>query len=529
MRRKLLCIVLMAVFFMSGCNSASTEGNFVVSGGSQQTESESQETLTLSMQMPKTLHPLYNKDETVDRILKLIYLPLIDIDGSGKAQPSIAQSWTFSEDGQSVTIQLYEDIYWQDGTKITADDVIYSLGLLRYAEDDTVYGKVKNYVASYRKNSETSVTVSFYHVFSGNLYALAFPVVSEAYDTSAQNAQMQPMGSGPYSFLSYQTANTLELSANAGCHTGVPAIDRITVKILNGEETVQNAFEQELIDVLVSDAIDTGRYEENNNCKGYSYPTMYYDFIGFNFQNNLFLDRSMREAIACLVPMESIMQSAYLGYADAAVSPICPSSWLYEENVQTYTYDMEYAKELLEEDGWQDTDNDGTLERVTNELTEYLSVSILCNEENDVRKQIAVKLADELKAAGFRATVESVDYATYAQRLQDGNFDLFVGGWEMAYVSDLRNLFGTDGTWNYIRYSDEQMDALLAAAYTAVEENQMLLAFSQLQQKLAEELPYISIAYRREAVFCSNQIGGVVSPTAFNVFDTIDQWTWNQS
>ena len=106
--------------------------------------------------------------------------------------------------------------------------------------------------------------------------------------------------------------------------------------------------------------------------------------------------------------------------------------------------------------------------------------------------------------------------------LEDENFEVLETDIDNLDITNIQNV-------EEILSLNKPDYVIHCAAYTAVEENQMLLAFSQLQQNLAEELPYISIAYRREAVFCSNQIGGVVSPTAFNVFDTIDQWTWNQS
>ena len=88
--------------------------------------------------------------------------------------------------------------------------------------------------------------------------------------------------------------------------------------------------------------------------------------------------------------------------------------------------------------------------------------------------------------------------------------------------------FGTGGSLNYIGYSDADMDTLLTAARTAVGEGQTLLAYSSLQKKLAEELPYISIAYRNQAVFASKNIGGEVHPVESNVFRGIEAWTYQK-
>ena len=103
--------------------------------------------LTLSMRIPETLNPLLNREETVDRILKLLFLPLLDFDESGKACPAVAQNWEFSADGRSLSMNLNSNIRWQDGTALTADDVVYSVNTLRNAPEDAVYKQVMNYVS----------------------------------------------------------------------------------------------------------------------------------------------------------------------------------------------------------------------------------------------------------------------------------------------------------------------------------------------------------------------------------------------
>ena len=83
--------------------------------GGETTDIDNENMLTLSMRIPETLNPLLNREETVDRILKLIYLPLLDFDETGKAMPAVAESWNMGEDGKTVSVQLKKDIMWQNG------------------------------------------------------------------------------------------------------------------------------------------------------------------------------------------------------------------------------------------------------------------------------------------------------------------------------------------------------------------------------------------------------------------------------
>ena len=156
---------------------------------------------------------------------------------------------------------------------------------------------------------------------------------------------------------------------------------------------------------------------------------------------------------------------------------------------------------------------------------ENVKLFFLCNPHNPVGR---VWTKEELTAIGFEVTLDKVDFETYQQSLESGQFDLVVGGWKCSEVTDLTPFFGTGGSLNYIGYSDADMDTLLTAARTAVGEGQTLLAYSSLQKKLAEELPYISIAYRNQAVFASKNIGGEVHPVESNVFRGIEAWTYQK-
>ena len=187
------------------------------------------------------------------------------------------------------------------------------------------------------------------------------------------------------------------------------------------------------------------------------------------------------------------------------------------------------ASTFLKNSGWGDLDGNGKLEKKSADgQTKQLKATILVNSENTARRQIAAKLKEELTAIGFDITIDQQNFAAYQQKFMDGQYDMIVGGWNCSEVTDLTPFFGTAGSLNYIGYTNEEVDQLLAAARTAIGEGPTLLAYSSLQKKLAEELPYISIAYRNEAVFTSKHVSGTIEPTEFNVFRGIEKWTYQK-
>ena len=533
MKKRILFLLLTLCLGLSACGQGGVQQDDFTATGGEGTEMEKEDMLTLSMRVPETMNPLLNREETVDRILKLIYLPLLEFDETGKAYPAVAESWEMGADGKTVTMQLNRNIMWQNGGKLTAEDVVYSFRTIQNAPEGSVYKKALNYVADCTKTGDYTVIFTFHENFSDNLSALRFPVISAGYydgnNDPAANVNQTPMGNGIYGMYSYKKAAELILTASETYHGEKPLISDIRVKITAGEDTDINAFERGMTDVLVTDAMEAGRYADEGISGMYQFTSNAFDFIGFNFHRELFQDKALRQAVAYALPKESLMDSVYLNYGVMTNTPINPKSWLYEENVALYDHNPSMASTFLKNSGWLDEDGNGKLEKkMENGQTKQLKATILVNSENTGRRQIAAKLKEELTAIGFDITIDQQPFASYQQKFIDGEYDMIIGGWDCSEVTDLNQFFGTAGSLNYTGYTNEEVDRLLAAARNAIGDGPTLLAYSSLQKKLAEELPYISIAYRNQAVFVSKNVGGEISPTEFNVFHGIEKWTYEK-
>lgn len=540
-QKMLICFALL--FALAGCTrQIQTETTAQQHNQSAQTATQNQPqqtpqvpvqeggTLYLCMRSALTLNPILNEDDSVDAILKLIYMPLIKLDQNHKPTPSIAQSWSFDETGTVLSMNLRSDITWQNGTNLTADDVIFSLQALDRAGENVVYKDCMKYISNYRKTGTYSVEITFHQNFSGNLYALQMPIVSRQYYGSENLEQspndMIPMGNGYFAFEKYVPAKEMVLNKCNSSFGTMAHIDKIVVTISTDEDTDLYSFEQGLTDLLVVSSSDMGKSDNENSTKYYEYTTNYFDFVGFNFTKSLFQDSNVRKAIASSLPKESILENVYLSRGSVTESFVNPQYWFYEANVTKYDFDIEQAQTYLEASNWKDTNEDGILDRTTNELTETFQISILYNTENEIRKQIAIRLADELRGIGAEVFLDGQPYEIYVQKLQSGNFDLFVGGWQFSVVPDYSFILHSSqvGQANYMRYQNAEIDALLDAAYSSVNEADIKTAYSNLQKKAAEELPFISVAFRNSVLLSSDRVYGEVKPLESNIYDTINQW-----
>ncbi len=482
-------------------------------------------TLTIFMPRTKNLNPLHTDSLEQDQIFRMICLPLVALDYSDKPSPAIASSWELDRSGLFATVTIDPTATWETGAKVTADDVVFSFQNIVSAPQTSLYKNTLSYINTITKTSDSTLAVTFHKVFSGNITSLNFPIICKAqYDSAPNKDFVVPMATGPYRIESYQDTSQMILVPNAYYNDDVPEIAEIKVEILAGEHTEYHAYNQGILDLLVPENKFLGEMINSNQGIIYDYMSRDLDFVGYNFSTSIFANKAMRQVVAYVLPREKIISNVYLGYADLTYTPVHPKSWLYEENVVPYNYDTNVAKTLLKNDGWTDENEDGILEKYSGGFETKLEITILVNEESTTRSQIADILQQELSLLGFSVTIDKVPFAEYEAKFKSQNYDLVVGSWNMSKMLNLSQIFHSAGDLNYIGYVDITSDILLENAYNAVGEGNTLLAYSRLQQHIAEELPYLTVAYKNQKMYMTKNVRGTIEPTVENPFASITQW-----
>ena len=516
--------VLLAALLLAGCANRdnSPEPNTDPTLPVENTWQEGG-TLRLSMNVTRTLNPLLNRDVTVDRVLSLVFEPLAQRDETGKVVPHIAKSWDYDATGTVLTLRLDTSKTWHDGTAITAADVVYSLDTLAAGPADSVYRPCLDKMAGYARVDDSTVTITFQERTGGNLHALVFPVISAAYygggNAVGSAKDLAPMGNGPFAVASFRQGKELILEGRQNSFTARPHVDAVQVILVKDTAAAQCAFEQGITDVFLTDQV-----WEQAGVQAVPVATGQYEALGFSFRSATLLDSRIRQAVAYAIPREEIAAGAYLGELELCEGPLPLSSWLAQNQTRVYVYDAEKARELLAEAGWTDVNGDGYREKTINAFFDRLSLTLLVNEENTQRLRAAVSIRAALEVVGIQVEIVSVPYDTYVQRLQKGQFDLFLGGFSLSEAPDYRALFRSDGKWNYMGYQSPLTDTLLDRAYEAVGSEAQLTAYGELQNQLVQELPVLSLGYLNEALLVSDHVGGTVAPLAGDIFSGIENW-----
>ncbi|MDR2898859.1 MAG: peptide ABC transporter substrate-binding protein, partial [Clostridiales bacterium] len=439
--------------------------------------------LTLAMRPPKTLNPLVNEDITVDAVLKLMFEPLFTLGEDGSSVPYLASGFGFNPEGDTATIFLNDNIFFSDGIQLTAADVVFSFETIKEYEETSLYGGMVSQISHMQVVDNSTLTVVFDRPQGGMLFSLCFPVIPRHYYTERTDVgsitDYEPVGSGPYILSHIKPVSEMELSVNEFYHGEAAHINNVNVIVTDSHETDMQAFDQGLIDAVDSDMLSFGFYSGANDIETIPYNTNEYNFLGFNFDNILFEDNRLREAIASCLDRERIKESVYLDHALLADSPVNPESFMAAEDPVRYPYDLNHASDLLFQAGYRDNDLDGKLDREIGGVALNLTFRLLVNQENPQKLKIASDLKENMEALGLYLTVDSCNYETYVQKLEQGEFDMFLGTANFGNKPDFRFLFHSESIaygQNYFNYQSDELNGYIAEAEAAANETEYLYA-----------------------------------------------------
>ncbi|MBU3803416.1 MAG: peptide ABC transporter substrate-binding protein [Candidatus Cellulosilyticum pullistercoris] len=529
---KKLMLIGLLLMSVSGCSllhkDISNEQNNLSEEGSdlkqETTTQNSASQMVIAMNTPKTLNPLYNTQANVEQALYLIFSPLVNIKEDGSISANLAKSWVTNEDNTAVTITLKEGLTWHDGMPLTSDDVIFTLGKIQTIADSPYKQAVEN-LQTVEKIDSTTFKIVYKQSFSSVLQTLFFPVIPEhIYNVeNSDSMSITPIGSGPYKYESTTPLEAIHLVANANYFNGKPNIEKIQINLIPDEASSLHSFKQGLIDVIYTSETEWGKYANNNSNPSVEMVSPIYEFMGLNFNKPLFQNEMVRNALVYALNREDIVRLYYLGHAVITDTPISPTSYLYDKNLEIKAYDKEKARLLLTQEGYQ-LDNDTGL--MTKNGIPF-SFTLMVNKENSDRVKVAKEMQRMYAEIGIDMQIDIVDKDVYLSRLVAKQYDAFLGGWQLSYALDLSFAFHSASVLNgenYISYRDNKMDELLQQAFLATSDT-IYEAYSELQQYFASSNPYISLYFKKSVLMTQNTIGGNIEPTPLNVFANVEEWT----
>lgn len=446
------------------------------------------------------LHPILANSNTNLQLLKLCYDGLIRVNGEFMPEGVIA---TFLQNGDTIAFTIKDNAKFWDGSKITADDVDYSF---KVAQNTTSsYSSRFIYVKSF-SGKGSAFTVIMKNAAARNVNLFDIPIIKKNSDNNGKT----PIGSGRY--ILANEAGKYSLKANSAWVLGGQfGISNITITDIADTNTLFHTFNSGSVQAVFSDLNSSGaKYLGDIEVKEYT--TNVITFLGVNSGKDFLNDNKVRKAISTAINRQKLVSEALLSHAVATWHPFNPI-WkpISSVDLPKDKYSKEEAISVLESIGFV-KDNSGFRARDKKQLT----ISILVNNENSFKLDVANRIATELAAINVNASVNAVNYAQYNNLLNVKSFDLYVGEVKIPDNMDLTVLFGADankGGYNSEAFKKAFGDYDTGAAGIDV----VITAFE-------EDMPFIPLYYKNAGLAISRKVTGNILPVQNDLFGGIESW-----
>jgi peptide/nickel transport system substrate-binding protein len=421
----------------------------------------------------------------------------------------------FSADGLSAEIKLREGIKFHDGTPFNAEAVKYTIGLIKDPKFGSARASIASSISEVEVLSEYRLRLRLSYV-DGVLTAKLAHTNAAIVSPTAQKKQdlmVQPVGTGPYKFVSSVSGSNVVLTRNDDYHGKKPQIKDVTMTIISEESTSLARMETGEADFLVDLTVPSvGRAKAMRNVVvGTSESArMYYFGVRPNsWVNPLMANRDFRIALAKAIDIQGFVDFIVSGYGIAARSVMGPQIYGYDANAKAgYAFDPQGAKKILTDNGWQ------------NERILFLVPT------TPVYTPMGEYIQANLVAAGFtNVRIEAIDWSSWLTESQvKDRFDITLGGWSNV-TRDGSELF--EPNWHTTNSSKRyfidspQLDAFILASKSTSVEADRIKALRQADELMMREVFTVPL-YHASNLFCYNNRYANVNRDAGGSFYLID-------
>lgn len=459
----------------------------------------------------------------------MLYTPLVRLDDEMEYEPYLAETMELSEDGRTLTFRLREGAAWHDGVPVTADDVVWSMEM--YMNPDLAYANSQyfQFVDRVEKVDDRTLVVHFTEAHSDALADfLEWEPMPKHLLEEVSAAEMRthafnrnPVGNGPFRFVSWTPNQQAVFEANENFFLGRPNLERVVFRVIP-EQTTELA---ELMTgrVHLIRAVQPSESHRLESARGVgliTYPSRSYTFVAWHTEDPLFADTRVRQALTLGIDRQRIVDALLFGYGQVAITDVLPFQWQFDESLEPWPFDPDRARELLAEAGWSDTDGDGIVDRDGQPFRFVLET----NQGNDLREDIIVIVQSNLRAIGVDAQPRLSEWNSMIDRLKRREYQAVVTGWSVDFKFDPTETLGCDGgVYNYPAYCNPAADGLVQRALTTLEHDDALPLWREYQETIHQDQPYTFLYYLNERLGVSDRLKGVVGDARGHLV-TIQEW-----
>ena len=434
--------------------------------------------------------------------LNQVFEPLYITDVKGALQPHLATGHTVSADGRTYTFTLREGVTFSDGSPMTSADVAFSL--LRNRDNKGPLSFLNGVITGVTAPTPSQVVVALKQPWApliSDISAFANSIVpNKLQGKTAAQFFAAPIGTGPFVITSWTKGGTVVLGRNDRYwKTGLPYLKSVELSIVSDDNQLVQQLQGGQVDVI--DSVPQANVQDikgNSQLTVINAPQWSVDLLFFNEKVAKFADRHVRRAISHLVNQKTIAQAATFGTAQPADSFFPPSLQYYDGSIKVLGYDVDAAK----------------AEMAQSKFAGGFTTELLIPASNQSWNQMAQILQEALKAVNITVKLRSIETAAYKAAFAKFDYEMMINNAindisdpdEMAsfQIDDVNG--GSTSFWT--GYHNPAAIALVGRAEAELDDAKRKVLYSQIQQTVADDAPYVPLVYPPALKATSSKVTG---------------------
>lgn len=429
--------------------------------------------------------------------------------GNGEYKPLLAESWEVSEDGLTWTFHLRKGVKFHNGEDFTAEDMVFT------CENGREYpNQVSDMVTmeSFEAVDDYTFVVHMNQVDAGAERALLtyFGAIPKDYyeEVGEIGFNENPVGTGPFKFGSRNVGTDITMVRNDEYWGDKPALREVTFTIINDITTASAALAAGQVDMMrLTNASTINVIKSNPDLAILNVPSNNINYCMVNPNVAPFDNIKVRQAVNYALNREAMVEVLAGGYGNGH-SVLCPKGVFgYSDDVTPqYEYDVEKAKELIEESG----------------ITVPMDVGKIVTFPSSAPAAQMVQY--DLAQIGLNLEIQQYDLSVAMQTMAAGDFT--VGMWDCgtgAELCDIDWVLRSDGLCNYAGMKDVGIDELLDKAMGTLDNAERGEYYKEVLDIVNEECKYFML-YDNDILYAKN--ANLVTPHYPNGKMLISEISW---
>ena len=481
----------------------------------------------------RMLVPVIASDSASADIVGVVFNGLVKYDPNLNLIGDLASSWDIEEGGRVIIFQLRRGVQWHDGEPFTAADVEFTYQKLIDPEVRTPYSGDFQRIQQFEIIDDYTIKLTYREPFAPGLCSWGMPIMPkhllEGEDLNHTEFSLHPVGTGPYRFKSWRKQEKIELVANPDYFEHSPYIGRYIYRVIPDQATLFLELQAQGVDLTELSPLQYKRQTDTTFFKKYyrkfRLTGFGYSYLGYNLANSKFQDIRVRKALNYAVDKNEIIETVLLGLGRISCGPFLPESWGFNPRVEPDRFNAQKARQLLEEAGWIDTNQDGWRDKA-GEIFEF---TIITNQGNEARIKTAQIIQRRLADIGVKVKLKVLEWSVFLSEFIDQrNFEAILLGWGLGLDPDNFDIWHSSktrkGEFNFIGYKNIEVDSLLEEARRTFDQEERKICYQRIHEIIYDQQPYMFLYVADSLSIVHARFQGVRAAPIGIRYNLIDWW-----